>query len=132
MVGGRPSGLRTRINPREDESVRRSLERENECAELLADKGYRVHQNPTAQGVANARTHTGDTGQPGKDPDYLVEGHVFDCYSPSEKRSVRNVWSGVSEKIEDGQTQRVVLNLRDWRGDLGALHKQFDDWPVNG
>jgi len=26
----------------------------------------------------------------------------------------------------------VVLNLRDWRGDLGALRQQFDDWPVAG
>jgi hypothetical protein len=26
----------------------------------------------------------------------------------------------------------VVVNLHDWRGDLAALHKQFDDWPIPG
>jgi hypothetical protein len=30
------------------------------------------------------------------------------------------------------ETQRVVLNLEDWNGDLVALQKQFDDWPVPG
>ncbi|MGI5211789.1 hypothetical protein [Plantactinospora sp. CA-290183] len=111
--------------------MRRSLERENECADILADQGYRVHQNPSRQEVAEARARTGDRGHPGKDPDYLIEGHVFDCYAPGGTKSVRNVWSVVREKVEDGQTERVVLNLRDWRGDLGALRKQFDDWPVD-
>jgi hypothetical protein len=26
----------------------------------------------------------------------------------------------------------VVLSLRDWRGDPGALRVQFADWPVPG
>ena len=131
-AGGSPNGPRTRVGERQDASVRRSLERENECADILAGSGYRVHQNPSTQEVADARARTGDVGYPGKDPDYLIEGHVFDCYAPSETRPVRGVWSGVREKVDDGQTQRVVLNLRDWRGDLGALRKQFDDWPVEG
>ncbi|MEE6260177.1 MULTISPECIES: CdiA C-terminal domain-containing protein [Plantactinospora] len=114
-----------------DASGRRSLERENECADVLADRGYHVHQNPSRREVAEARAQTGDRGNPGKDPDYLVEGHVFDCYAPGETKSVRGVWSGVRDKVEDGQTERVVLNLGDWRGDLDALRKQFDDWPVD-
>jgi hypothetical protein len=40
---------------------------------------------------------------------------------------VRGIWSEVSTKVQGGQSQRVVLNLRDWRGDFGALQKQFDD-----
>jgi hypothetical protein len=112
--------------------VRRSLERENECADILARRGYRVHQNPTKQEAADARARTGDVGTPVKDPDYLIEGHVFDCYAPGETKSVRGVWSEVQGKIDDGQTQRMVLNLRDWRGDLDALRRQFGDWPVQG
>lgn len=110
--------------------MRRSLARENECAEILADRGYQVRQNPGPQEVAEARARTGDCGDPGKDPDYLIEGYVFDCYAPSETRPVRGVWSGVKDKVEDGQTERVVLNLRDWRGDLNALRRQFEDWPI--
>jgi hypothetical protein len=130
-VGGSPTGPRTTINPRQDEDVKRSLQRENDCANILARAGYRVHQNPTQAQVANARAQTGDTGDPDKNPDYLIEGHVFDCYSPRQGRSVRNVWSEVRDKIDDRQTQRVVLNLHDWGGDLGALQRQFDDWPID-
>jgi hypothetical protein len=108
------------------------LQRENDCADLLAGAGYRVQQNPTKAEVAEAWSRTGDTGESDKNPDYLIEGHVFDCYSPGEGKPVRNVWSEVRKKIDEEQTQRVVLNLRDWGGDLGALRKQFDDWPVDG
>ncbi|MDG4813934.1 hypothetical protein O7628_32620 [Micromonospora sp. WMMD956] len=115
-----------------DDSTRRALELENECADSLAAKGYRVHQNPTPAETGDARERTGDHGNPDKDPDYLVEGHVFDCYSPAARTSVRNVWSQVREKIDDEQTQRVVVNLQDWEGDLSALRRQFDDWPIDG
>jgi hypothetical protein len=112
--------------------VRRSLELENESADTVADKGYRIHQNPTRREIAEARLNTGDVGKPDKDPDYLIEGHVFDCYSPTPSKNVRGVWSEVSVKVADSQTQRVVLNLHDWRGDLPAMQKQFDDWPIAG
>ncbi|MER7166040.1 hypothetical protein ABT336_08195 [Micromonospora sp. NPDC000207] len=105
---------------------------ENECADTVADNGYRVHQNPTRQEVGTSRERTGDSGSPDKDPDYLIEGHVFDCYSPQATTSARNIWAQVQEKIDDGQTQRVTLNLTDWRGDPTALHRQFDSWPIDG
>lgn len=109
----------------------RAVELENECADIVASAGYRVHQNPTKQEIVNAWDATGDTGDPDKKPDYLIEGHVFDCYSPTEpSKPVRSVWTEVSEKIDERQTQRVILNLHDWRGDYVALRKQFDDWPI--
>ncbi|KXK59695.1 hypothetical protein AWW66_22910 [Micromonospora rosaria] len=115
-----------------DDSTRRGLELENDCATTVAAQGYRVHQNPHPQEVAAARDHTGDTGDPNKDPDYLIEGHVFDCYSPQATTSVRNIWSQVREKVDDDQTQRVTVNLTDWEGDLTALRRQFDTWPIDG
>ncbi|NBE85303.1 CdiA C-terminal domain-containing protein [Micromonospora rubida] len=111
--------------------MQRSLELENAGADTVASKGYRVHQNPTKREIAEARLNTGDVGKPDKDPDYLIEGHVFDCYSPTPAKAVRGVWTEVSGKVASQQTQRVVLNLHDWRGDLGALQKQFDDWPIH-
>ncbi|MFV2116793.1 hypothetical protein ACFHW0_31330 [Micromonospora sp. LOL_025] len=110
--------------------MRRSLELENQCADIVADRGYQVHQNPTKQEIAEARSRTGDTGEVAKDPDYLIEGLVFDCYSPRPSRAVRGIWTGVSDKVASQQTQRVVLNLHDWRGNLAALQRQFDDWPI--
>jgi len=63
-----------------------------------------------------------------------VEGRVFDAYSPTNpQKGPRGIWRQVQEgKIESGQTQRVVINLEDWRGDLSALNKQFLDWPMPG
>ncbi|WP_175440729.1 CdiA C-terminal domain-containing protein [Micromonospora yangpuensis] len=106
------------------------MQLENECADTLARAAYQVRQNPTRPEITQARHDTGDTGKPDKDPDYLVEGHVFDCYSPTATKAVRGVWTAVEEKISGQQTQRVVINLHDWRGDITALQKQFDDWPI--
>lgn len=103
---------------------------ENECADLLAYKGYQVHQNPTSQEIADTWLRTGDSGNPRKTPDYVLEGHIFDCYSPTPSKAVRGVWSEVSQKVDKKQTQRVMINLQDWGGDLPALRKQFDDWPI--
>ncbi len=55
---------------------------------------------------------------------------MFDCYSPTLGKPVRGVWSEVRAKVDREQTQRVVLNLHDWHGDLAALRTQFDTWPV--
>lgn len=79
-----------------------------------------------------ARINTGDIGEVGRSPDYLIEDHVFDCYSPAPSKPVRGIWTEVDKKVRKGQSQRIVLNLADWQGDLGALRKQFDDWPVVG
>ncbi|MEU4621330.1 hypothetical protein AB0G04_15310 [Actinoplanes sp. NPDC023801] len=97
----------------------------------MADQGYRVQQRPTKPEVAKARTATGDFGNPTKDPDYLVEGRVFDCYAPKQGKSPYGIWRVAKEKVDDLQTQRVVLNLRDWRNDITDLQQQFTDWPID-
>ncbi|SNY47283.1 hypothetical protein [Paractinoplanes atraurantiacus] len=106
---------------------------ENSAADVLAAQGYRVRQNPSKAEVARSRRETGDVGDPGKAPDYLVEDRVFDCYSPvNPDKAVRGIWTEVKIKAEVGQTQRVLVNLEDWRGDLSALRGQFADWPIPG
>jgi hypothetical protein len=130
---GRPEGQPSRVPAGPDETVRQSIIMENSAAAVLADGGWRVKQNPTPQEVARAREETGDTGKPASNPDYLLEGRVFDCYSPSPVKKVRGVWSEVWTKVvARRQAQRVVLNMADWPGDLSALRKQFADWPIPG
>lgn len=107
------------------------MELENQCADTVARMGYLVHQNPTKQEATEARLNTGDAGDPDRTPDYLLERHVFDCYSPTPDKSTRGIWSQVSTKIQNRQTQRIALNLQDWGGDLTSLQKQFDDWPIS-
>jgi hypothetical protein len=106
---------------------------ENEAAAALAAEGYQTHQNPNPEQIAQARLATGDTGSPGSKPDYTVEGRVFECYSPGANKPPRGIHGEVVDKvILREQTQRVVLNLTDWRGDMAALRKQFYDWPIEG
>jgi hypothetical protein len=129
--GGLPDGHPTGIGRDEDARVRRSLERENDVAVLLADRGFRVKQNPTPSEVEQARQATGDTGNPESNPDYLVEGRVFDCYAPDATKAPRGIWSEVHNKVVlKRQTQRVVVDLQGWRGDMAALRQQFGDWPI--
>jgi peptidoglycan hydrolase-like protein with peptidoglycan-binding domain len=66
--GGRPTGRRTKIRAQDDTSTKRSHQRENESADMLANAGYKVEQNPTVSGT--------------KKPDYLIEGRRFDCKAP--------------------------------------------------
>jgi Contact-dependent growth inhibition CdiA C-terminal domain len=131
--GGTPDGPPTRIEALDDAETKRSVARENAAAILLADQGWTIKQNPTALEVAQARQATGDVGDPKKNPDYLLEGHVFDCYAPGATKAVRGIWKETEDKfVVRNQTQRVVLDLTDWRGDMAALRRQFADWPIQG
>lgn len=40
--------------------------------------------------------------------------------------------SNIQAKVEAGQTDRVILNISDWTGDMNALKKQLADWPITG
>jgi hypothetical protein len=119
----KPRGKKTAILPQEDSGKQRSLRRENQAAEILARAGYDVEQNPTVEGTT-------------REPDYRIEGRIFDCYAPTSDKP-RNIWTQIdSEKVNPTrtvrQTDRIVLHLDDSNVDLGALRKQFQDWPMPG
>ena len=96
------SGTKTKVNYNDpDPDNVRALERENEAAEILAKNGYHVEQNPNVPNTT-------------KNPDYKIEGEIFDCYSPKPNTSPRNIGSDIQGKVEAGQTDRVVLNLSDY------------------
>lgn len=118
-IFARPRGLITKITKKLDDSTRISLELENEAAEILAKNGFDIEQNPNVVGTL-------------KNPDYKIEGKIFDCYTPSKDKPVRGLWTEVAQKIEKGQTKRIVLQLKIWEGDLIKLQQQFLDWPIEG
>lgn len=79
-----------------------------------------IEQNPVVEGTT-------------RNPDYRIEGEIFDCYSPAKNTKARNIASTIEEKvIKKGQTKRVVLNLNDWSGDVVALVKYLNDYPIEG
>lgn len=115
-----PKGTRTKISKKTDEATRRSLERENEAAGILAREGYEIEQNPKVDGTS-------------RNPDYRIEDELADCYSPDKKTSVRNIASTIEEKvIEKGQANRVVLNLKDWNGNIDEIVGQLTKYPIEG
>lgn len=119
-IDAKPSGTVTKITDKMDKATRRSLTRENETAEILAKNGYVIEQNPAIEGTT-------------RNPDYLIEGVVFDCYSPAENTKVRNVASVIEEKVmQKGQAERVVLNLDDWNGNVDELVRQLNGYPIEG
>lgn len=120
QAGGHPAQI---PKGQKKQDVIRSLQLENQAADALAKAGYKVEQRPGY----------GKPNKPGEpDPDFKVEGRIFDCYSPGATKAVRGIWSEVDNKVKKGQTQRVVLNLTDWTGDLAKLQAQFKDWPIKG
>ncbi|MFE4518049.1 putative T7SS-secreted protein [Kitasatospora sp. NPDC056783] len=113
-----PDGHVTNIPKNADPTTVRAFTRENESAEILAKNGYKVEQNPNVAGTT-------------KNPDYRVEGEVMDCYAPTAKNP-RSIASGIQKKVDDGQADRIVLNLSDSDVDVAAMRKQLNDWPIDG
>ncbi|GGU66655.1 hypothetical protein [Lentzea flava] len=112
-----PDGHPTRIPDRESPENKRALELENESATTLAKAGYKVEQNPSVPGDKN--------------PDYRIEGEVFDNVAPTTSNP-RNVADRIQRKVDAGQTERVVVNLADSNVSVDAMRAQLRDWPIEG
>jgi hypothetical protein len=116
--GHTPSGGRAIGRPQDDTATQRALMRENDSADILARAGYRIEQKPVVPGR--------------KEPDYRIEGRIFDNYAPSTSRA-RNIWDLIrEEKVDRGQADRIILNLEDSHITLVDLSRQFNDWPMPG
>ena len=113
-----PGGFATRINSLDEPENKLALLRENESAAILARAGYKVEQNPTIRGTT-------------RNPDYLIEDKVFDCYSPTNSKP-RSIATTLEGKIKKGQAERFVLNLEDSKVDMAALRQQLTQYPVAG
>ena len=106
-----PGGRRTQIPAEADEATARSLRLENQAADELAQAGYKVEQNPTVPGL--------------KSPDLVVEGEIFDVYSPAYGTSTKNIFNAVRDKVLAGQTGRVVINLGESNASVPQLMREF-------
>lgn len=64
-----------------------------------------------------------------KNPDYRIEGVVYDNYAPSTG-SARNAASEIEIKVLGGQTNNVVVNLADSSITSAALQTQLTQYPI--
>ncbi len=83
---------------------------------MLAKAGFDTEQNPAFAGEKN--------------PDFRIEGRIFDNFAPSFNKTVRNIWSVVEDKVEAEQTRRVILNLDDSNISVQHLRQQFSSWRI--
>jgi hypothetical protein len=113
--GGKPTGIPER-DPNAESDKLRALEIQEHSADLLASRGYRVHQQPPK--LAN-----------GKDPDFWIEDTIFDNIAPKVSESDK-IWVAIQRKIGNGQTRRIVLNLERSEASVAELRTYFIENPM--
>jgi len=101
VPGGKPGDVEGNLQGRpENPNKNPNVQLQNETAENLASIGYRVEQ------LEKDEKHQGK-----KNPDYRIEGKIFDHYVPQEKNTINK---GVQNKVSGGegrQADRIVVNL---------------------
>ena len=65
-----------------------------------------------------------------KNPDFKIEGEIFDAYAPGKVRSVDNIRGEIESKVVERQTRRIVLNMDDSQVKLDELKKVILEKPV--
>ena len=114
-----PTGTFEKIRKKNDYTTARSLYRENEAAIILAINGYDIELKPELTTTS-------------KEPDYRIEGKIFDCYSPEPYTGVRNIRSTIDIKVNDRkQADRIVLNLNNWQGNIEDVKEKLQEYPVD-
>jgi hypothetical protein len=111
--GGQPTGSRATNKPNADADFKRGIARENESADTLSKKGYKVEQNPD---VASQTTN----------PDFRIEGHLFDNYAPTTS-DARSIVDQINKKVAN-QAPRIVLNLADTGVTRSQLRQALQDY----
>ena len=109
-VGDKPTGTGTTNNEAVRAENKRDIELENQSADILADAGYKVEQNPKVPGAKN--------------PDYRIEGQIFDNVAPHDGTPPRAIVNRMNGKVGAGQADRIVLNMTD---DPGVTKQQIRD-----
>ncbi|RKZ53532.1 MAG: hypothetical protein DRR16_25735 [Candidatus Parabeggiatoa sp. nov. 3] len=115
MPKGELSGSQTKIQGSQEN--KRSLQRENESANTLVENGYNVEQNPSTQTTDNVRE--------GAQPDYRINGEIFDNYAPNYQAEVEQIRNQISRKVKRKQTYKVVLNLDDSAVPISDIKTMF-------
>lgn len=96
----------------------RGIKRQNEAANLLAEKGYEVIM------LDEISEGNGYGIKPSSNPDFLIEGRAFDVYSPDKDTAVKNIINEIYKKTTS-QANRIVLNLDDSNQSLSLLKEEL-------
>lgn len=80
------------------------IKKQNETADFSAEQGYEIKMLDEINGG------NGYGIKATSNPDFLIQGKVFDCYSPKEDANVDNILRNIATKTKT-QAERIVVNL---------------------
>ena len=81
----------------------RSIRRQNEAADMLVSAGYNLEHNPAVQPA---------DGLLEKNPDFRIEGIIFDCYSPIDQYPANPLAGYATQRDHNvGQGVRELIAL---------------------
>ena len=123
----KPFGEAESIKANADARQVRGITRQNEAAETLAKNGYSVEQKPQ---LTDADRMSNPWLNRNKKPDFKIEDKIFDGYAPDKATSAENIRLNIRDKVEQGQTRRVLLNMDDSSVSLNELRKVIWNNPV--
>lgn len=86
------------------------IKKQNETADFLADKGYDIKMLDEIDGG------NGYGIKEGSNPDFLIEGKVFNCYAPKPDGKVQSIIKEIAGKTKN-QSGRIILNLDNFPGE---------------
>ncbi|MFS0558039.1 late control protein [Brevibacillus sp. 179-C9.3 HS] len=95
--GGKPKGNYTKGDSH-------GIKKESETADLMADQGYDIEMLDEVSGG------NGYGIKESSNPDFVIEGKVFDCYAPTIETNVDNILRNITKKTKT-QAERIVLNV---------------------
>jgi len=104
-------------HPNANADMVRSLNRQNESAEILSNRGFDV-------------THLPNTGRKGGNPDLDINGRAADVYSPKSKNP-NTIRDNMIHKVEH-QAPDIVLNITDSPLSVEDMLRFLDQKPVSG
>jgi hypothetical protein len=108
---------------------------QNAALAALARAGYKVILQPTetrgrdGERLLNREQQKRLGLTPGTNPDAVIEGRVFDVYSP-ESQTGLGVHGGIQKKIEEGQAHRLVVNLGRTSVTREEVVRYLRDYPI--
>jgi Contact-dependent growth inhibition CdiA C-terminal domain len=112
-VGSVPTGVRSKAVKGAGADDKAGVDSENQVADKAAAAGYRTVQRPTdgPNPPLTPKRIEAEGLNPKAKPDLLLEGRVFDTYTPvvDDAGKIRN---GIADKVKFRQTHRVVVDLR--------------------
>lgn len=106
----RPDGIGSDLGNGKDQ--------ENYVAAELARYGYHTVQNVIIPGST-------------REPDLLIEGRIFDVYTPTSS-DVVNIRNQIYRKVDEGQANRIVMNLQNSDVNLDALESYLKSKKIKG